>query len=124
MTDITTTIDRWFASLNEPDANRRTPDIAAAWAEDGRWVDPPFEGQGHAEISQMVDGVYAQYPGARFRRTSSVDAHHDAVRYGWELVNPDGDVIVAGTDIGQLASDGRLLRVGGFSGALEAEQPA
>jgi hypothetical protein len=124
MTDVSTTIDSWFAALNEPEAARRAAHVEQAWAGDGRWVDPPFEGQGHAEISQMVDGVYAQYPGARFRRVTSLDAHHDAVRYGWELVDPQGDVIVAGTDIGQLAPDGRLQRVSGFFGALGAEQAA
>jgi hypothetical protein len=98
--------------------------VQRAWADDGRWVDPPFEGQGHAEISRMVDGVHAQYPGARFRRVSAIDAHHDAVRYGWELVGPDGGVIVAGTDVGQLAADGRLKRISGFFGGLPAEDAA
>ena len=123
-TNITTTIDTWFAALNEPDASRRTAHVEQAWAADGRWVDPPFEGEGHAAISQMVDGVYAQFPKARFRRVSSLDAHHDTVRYAWELVDPEGEVLVAGTDIGQLAPDGRLQRVSGFFGELPAEQAA
>jgi len=124
MTDTNTTIERWFYALNETDAARRAEHIEAAWAQDGRWVDPPFEGQGHAEINGMLDGVHQQYAGARFRRTSALDVHHDAVRYGWELVNPDGDIVVAGIDICQLAADGRLQRVSGFFGELPAEQAA
>jgi hypothetical protein len=64
----------------------------------------------------MVDGVHAQYPNARFQRTSAVDSHHDAVRYRWRLVGQDGSVIVAGLDAGHLAADRRLQRLSGFFG--------
>ena len=124
MTEINDTITSWFSALNETDARRRAAHLERAWADDGRWVDPPFEGQGHDAINQMVDGVHQQYAGCRFRRVSAVDAHHDAVRYGWEMVDPDGNVIVAGLDIGQLAPDGRLLRVSGFFGELPEELAA
>jgi hypothetical protein len=116
MTDVSSTIDTWFATLNELDSSKRAQLVERAWAGDGRWVDPPFEGEGHAGINEMVGAVYQSYPDHRFRRVSAIDAHHDAVRYGWELVNPDGSVVLAGTDIGQLAGDGRLSRITGFFG--------
>jgi hypothetical protein len=122
MTDIATTIDHWFTALNETDPDARRAHIEHAWSADGQWVDPPFEGQGHETLNQMVDGVQAQYPKARFRRISAVDSHHDAVRYRWELVGEDGGVIVTGLDAGQTAADGRLQRVSGFFG--EPEQVA
>jgi hypothetical protein len=120
MTDVNTTIDIWFAGLNELDASKRAGLVQEAWAGDGRWVDPPFVGEGHSGINQMVEAVYQQYPDHRFRRVSEIDAHHDAVRYGWELVNRDGSVVLAGTDIAQLGDDGRLQRVTGFFGELAA----
>lgn len=116
MTDIETSVERWFTALNEVDAARRTELLAAAWAPDGRWVDPPFEGSGHAEISGMIDAIYQQYPEHRFRRAGDVDGHHDSVRVPWELVSPDGDVVLAGTDFGILGDDGRFARVTGFFG--------
>jgi hypothetical protein len=120
MADIETTIEKWFTALNEPDPERRSQALAEAWAPDGRWVDPPFEGEGHGPISQMIDAVYQQYPDHRFRRASAVDAHHDALRVAWELVSPDGDVVLAGTDVGQVTDDGKLARVTGFFGPLPA----
>ena len=119
MTDVNITIDTWFASLNELDSGKRAGLVKQAWTGDGRWVDPPFEGEGHEGISQMVDAVYQSYPEHRFRRVSGIDAHHDAVRYGWELVDPEGSVVLAGTDIGLVADDGRLSRVTGFFGQPE-----
>jgi hypothetical protein len=118
MADVEAIIERWFTALNEPDGGRRAELVEQAWAPDGRWVDPPFEGQGHDAINEMVSGVYAQYPDHRFRLVSGVDAHHDSLRVGWELVSPDGDVVVAGTDVGVLDGDGRLSRVTGFFGPL------
>jgi hypothetical protein len=116
MTDLSSTIDTWFATLNELDADKRAALVEQAWAGDGRWVDPPFEGEGHTGINEMVETVYQHYPNHRFRRVSELDAHHDAVRYGWELVDPDGSVVLAGTDVGLVADDGRLSRITGFFG--------
>lgn len=124
MSDLNATIESWFASLNEPRADRRAEQLERAWADGGRWVDPPFEGEGREAISRMVDAVYAQYPGCRFRRASAIDTHHDAVRYAWEMIDPDGNALVAGVDVGQLAPDGRLQRISGFFGELPDELAA
>jgi hypothetical protein len=118
MADVETTIERWFTALNETDGSRRAPLVEQAWTPDGQWVDPPFEGQGHEAINGMVDAIYQQFPDHRFRRASAIDAHHDSLRIGWELVSPDGEVAVAGTDVGVLDGDGRLARVTGFFGPL------
>jgi len=72
----------------------------------------------------MVTGVQARFPGHRFRRVSGIDIHHDQLRFAWELVAPDGAVVVAGIDVGVLAADGRLRRITGFFGALPAEAAA
>ena len=66
---------------------------------------------GYADYSQQ------QYPGYKFRRTSGVDGHHDAVRFGWELFGPDGTVLVAGIDIG-VVDEGKLRSITGFFGEL------
>jgi SnoaL-like protein len=124
MSDVDTTIDTYLDMLNETDATRRAELVARAWTPDGRWVDPPLESEGHAGIAEMVAGVHAQFPGHRFRRVSGVDAHHDRLRFGWELVAPDGAVVIAGTDVGELAPDGRLRRITGFFGDLPAADAA
>ena len=83
-----------------------------------------LEAEGHAAISEMVAGVQAKFPGHRFRRRSGVDTHHDQLRFAWDLVNPEGTVVVAGLDIGALASDGRLRRITGFFGEVPAATAA
>src|SRR5882762_1300042 len=90
----------------------------------GHYVDPMLEAEGHAGLSEMVTGVQARFPGHRFRRVSGIDTHHDQVRFAWELVAPDGAVVVGGIDIGALAADGRLRHIAGFFGAPPAEAAA
>jgi hypothetical protein len=124
VTNISTTIDTLFAMWNEPDADRRAQLVEAVWAEDGRLVDPPLDGSGNPGISDMVAAVQSQFPGHTFRRTTAIDTHHDTLRYGWDLVGPDGAVVATGLDVGVLADDGRLRRVNGFLGPLLEEASA
>jgi hypothetical protein len=124
MSDITDTIDAYLAMLNETDAGRRAGLIEKAWAPGGTYVDPVLLAAGHDALSDMVAGIHAQFPGQRFRRTSGIDAHHDQVRFAWEMFDPSGAVTVAGVDVGTLAPDGRLVHITGFFGDLPAAAEA
>lgn len=116
--DHTTTVDTHLAAYGEPDPTRRRALLAQVWTEDGRLVDPPGVGDGHAGIDELAVAVQARFPDHRFRRTTEVDAHNDVLRYGWELVAPDGSVAAPGVDVAQVAPDGRLRHVAGFLGEL------
>src|SRR5918911_1082706 len=107
-------IDIYLDALNEGDDAARAKLVAQAFTEDARFSDPLLEAAGRDEIARLAPVVQAQFPGARFRRTTEVDAHHDFIRFGWELRAEDGSVIVAGIDAGVIAADGRLARVVGF----------
>ena len=124
MTDITNTVDTYLSAWSEPDPARRAELIASVWTEDGRLVDPPLSGEGHDGISDMAEVLQQHYAGHRFRRTSGIDAHHDHLRFAWELVGPDGQVALTGLDVAQVTEDGRLRRVTGFFGELPAADAA
>jgi len=117
-TTTSTIVDSYLAGYCEPDDQRRAELLSAAWAEDGRLIDPPLTGEGHAGIEAAARALQQQFPAHRFRRTSGIDAHHDQLRFGWELVSPGGDVVLDGVDVGELAPDGRLRRIVGFFGSL------
>ena len=119
-TDVTTIVDGHLAAYAEPDAERRTELIRAVWAPDGELVDPPLTGAGHDGIDTAAGVLQQHYPGHTFRRTTAVDAHHASARYGWQLVDPEGAVVLAGTDFAELTEDGRLRRITGFFGEPEA----
>ena len=120
MGNATTIVDTYLAMWNETDPTRRARLIEQGWVGDGRYVDPMLEAQGHGALGEMVAGIQAKFPGHRFRRRSGVDAHHDQLRFAWDLVAQDGAVVVAGIDVGALAVDGRLARITGFFGDAPA----
>ncbi|HEY8544993.1 MAG TPA: nuclear transport factor 2 family protein [Acidimicrobiales bacterium] len=117
---ITAVVDAYLASLDEPDATKRAELVAQAWAPDGRYTDPLQELNGHAELASMQAVVQEHYAGASFRRTSGIDAHHDSVRFAWDLTYPDGTLVIAGIDVGRLGPDGKLTSITGFFGDLPA----
>lgn len=118
MNDLTTVIDAWLEAFAEEDVERRTKLIEQAWSPEGRLVDPPLEGEGYGGLSEAADLVNTHYAGHTFRRVSGIDTHHEFVRYGWELVAPDGNAVIAGIDVGEVAPDGRLRKITGFFGDL------
>jgi len=124
MPEIEPTVDTYLAMWNETDADRRAELIRTAWVDTGHYADPLLEAKGHDALSEMVAGFHEQYPDHRFRRTSGIDEHHGIVRFGWELVAPDGAVFIGGIDIGALAEDGRLARIVGFFGDVPARAAA
>jgi hypothetical protein len=113
MRDITTVVDDYIATWNEPDAARRRALAAAVWTEDGTYVDPLMRGEGHDGIAAMIGAAQAQFPGHRFELSFGPDAHNAAVRFAWTLVGDNGPA-ARGTDFATVAGDGRLRAVTGF----------
>jgi hypothetical protein len=91
-------IDRYFAMWNATDAAQRRDLIAQTYTEDANYIDPLMQSQGREGIDAMVAGVQAQFTSHTFRLTSAVDAHHDRVRFTWDLAPNGGAALVKGTD--------------------------
>ncbi len=113
MSSMTELADRYIAMWNETDAGRRRDLIASTWTADASYCDPLVAGDGHAGIDAMVKAVQERFPKHRFRRSSEVDAHHDRIRFAWELAPEGGAAIARGVDFGVVAGD-RLQSITGF----------
>lgn len=108
-------IDTYIACWNEADAARRAALASETFTEAATYTDPLMEGRGPDGIAAMIGAARAHFPGLSFRRAGKVDAHHDLLRFTWELADGDGPAVAAGTDIAELAADGRFARVLGFT---------
>jgi hypothetical protein len=118
MTALADIVDTHIAAYCDPDPERRAARFASVWAPDGELLDPPIEGRGLEAITGLTDVVLGLYPGHRFERTTVVDEHHGWARYGWVLLDPDGTVVLTGTDVVRVDEQGRLTQVVGFFGEL------
>jgi hypothetical protein len=113
MKNITDIVDTYIASWNETDPERRRALVGQTWSEDGSYLDPMMSGDGPDQISAMIAAAQQQFPGHRFALAAGPDAHHDRVRFTWNLVGSEGPVAVGG-DFATVAPDGRLRAVTGF----------
>ncbi|MFE4212632.1 nuclear transport factor 2 family protein [Streptomyces sp. NPDC056844] len=108
-------VERYFAAWNAATPEDLDKAVAAAFTEDGTYTDPLVEARGHEGIAAAVTGAQQQFPGFTFQLTGTPDAHHDLVRFTWDLVSTaDGSAPAAGFDVITLAEDGRIAHVAGF----------
>jgi SnoaL-like protein len=114
MAEVSTVVDGYIAMWNETDPERRRSIIEQTWTDDGSYVDPHAEVAGAEGLDTLVAAVQEQFPGHRFVLAAGPDAHHDRVRFTWQLVGEDGDAIATGVDFATVADDGRLRSVTGF----------
>ncbi len=107
--------ERYVAAWNEPDAEARRRAVVGLWTEDGAYTDPLAAVQGHEAIATVIEGARGMFPGHVFELAGKVNAHHDVVRFGWELMpEGGGEATVVGFDVAVVAEDGRLRSVYGF----------
>ena len=124
MNDIERLINRYIDVWNERAADRRAAGVSEIWAADGSYVDPLVSAAGRDQIDAAIDGAQRQFPDFSFRLAGAVEAHHNLVRFSWEL-GPDGpggsdslsgseEAPIAGSDVAVLDADGKLRDVHGF----------
>lgn len=107
-------LDRYIATWNERDADKRRAAVDDLWAPEGTYTDPLAEVRGREAVDATIAAVQAQFPDFVFRPGELFDAHHDIARFTWELGPSDGEAVVIGFDVAVLAADGRLQHVHGF----------
>ncbi|KMS73931.1 polyketide cyclase [Streptomyces viridochromogenes] len=115
-------VARYFEAWNtrEPEALARA--VALAWAPQGGYTDPLADVRGYEGIVAVVAAAQARFQGFGFRRTGSVDGHHDTARFAWELVREaDGTAPVARSDVITLDAEGQIMSVLGFLDRVPAE---
>jgi hypothetical protein len=106
--------DRYLAAWNETDPAARSAVMADLFTDDVRYTDPLGSAEGRAALDAAIGAVQQQFPGFAFRLAGPVDAHHDQVRFSWELGPAGQEAPVAGFDVAVVDADGRIRTVLGF----------
>ena len=114
MTDFHILAERYIATWNERDPDRRRRAVDDLWAEEGRYLDPLEQAYGRDAIDATIGAAQAQFPGFEFRLAGPVDGHHDQARFTWELGQPGAEAVVVGFDVAERDRQGQLVTVLGF----------
>jgi hypothetical protein len=88
--------------------------MADLFTDDVRYTDPLGSAEGRAALEATIGAVQQQFPGFVFRLAGPVDAHHDQVRFSWELGPAGQEAPVAGFDVAVVDAGGRIRTVLGF----------
>lgn len=111
MTDVDELITRYVAIWNEPDEARRGERIPGIWSEKTSLYNRLREYRGHVGIEQATKRSYDLFGsrGFSFRPRGEAIAHHGAVRFTWEMLNPERAVDSVGTQFLMLDDRGLIL---------------
>jgi hypothetical protein len=113
MKDLNQLINRYMGIWNEPSADQRRKITAELWADDGVQFVSQQEFRGHQALEERVFRAYERFvqtEGCIFRLSGDIDAHHNGVRFTWEMVSATGDEVKGAGLIFLLLNDaGRIL---------------
>jgi hypothetical protein len=121
--NATAVVEGYFTCWNSTDPARRAAAIRSTWAPDARLIDPMVDVTGHEQLAGTFAAFHETFAGSSFRRLGGIDSHHDHLRWGWEMVDRNDDVLLDGIDVALLDDDGRIRYVVGFFGAALPTAP-
>ncbi|SOE03858.1 nuclear transport factor 2 family protein [Blastococcus haudaquaticus] len=105
---------RYLAAWNETDPAARAAAIEDLFTDDVTYTDPLVSVQGRQALDATIAAVQQQFPGFVFQAAGPADAHHDQVRFTWDLGQPGRDAPVSGFDVAVVDGTGRIRTVLGF----------
>jgi hypothetical protein len=124
-------VEKYLALWNAQDAEQRRRLIAALWTENGRHLlQPPqevraiaarpglgitaiLEARGHQEIEARATSAYEHWVGSEglsFRGRGDAERLGDVVKFHWEAVARDGQVVAVGLVFLVCTASGRIER--------------
>lgn len=109
-------VAEYAASLIEPDEGRRLALLESVWVDDCEVILPEVRVVGRAAINAHITSIRRSFGRATPIVVPPIDAHNGYIRFEWRMIDPTGDIVAAGVNIGEQADDGRLRRVVLFRG--------
>jgi hypothetical protein len=110
--DIEGFVDRYVAMWNESNPERRGQVVRILFSENAIDFTSTREVRGQQDIEARVAASYDKWvatEGFVFRSLGNVSAHHDAIRFNWEMVPvAGGDAASLGFEFIILGDDGRI----------------
>lgn len=116
----TTGLEKMLAIWNSADKDEQRRLASEALEHNVHFADPNHNIVGREAFLAMVATVQAAIPGARYSRTSRIDAQNNFCRYHWRI-EVGQERLMDGFDVTEVTDTGRVAKVIGFFGDLERE---
>jgi uncharacterized protein YndB with AHSA1/START domain len=112
--DLAGRVDRYFSLWSERGAATRHGGLAALVADNVAFRDAFSCTSGLDDLSDHLAAAQAHMPGMRLRRSGDVRHCQGTAIVDWVAEGEDGQQRAAGTNVFDLAPDGRIVRIVGF----------
>jgi uncharacterized protein YndB with AHSA1/START domain len=113
---VATLVDRYLAIWSEADAGARARTVAAVLSEDVGFRDSFGCARGREELLAHIAAAQTHMPGLQMRREGEARQCQGMALVDWSAVAADGSPRGRGTNVFQLAPDGRITDIVGFWG--------
>lgn len=110
-------IDRYLAAWNENDPTKREKILSEVAAPSIRYADAFGLTQGVDELAAHIAAARQHFAAVELERRGEVRQAHGTAIAEWVAVTPGGETAMAGTNVFELAADGRIARVVGIASA-------
>jgi hypothetical protein len=111
---VTGLVDRYFAAWSEGDAARRQEEVGATTMEDVTFKDAFSCTEGRDDLLAHLAAARVHMPGVRLERDGEVRQCQGTAVGDWVARTADGQERGRGTNVFDLAPDGRITRVVGL----------
>jgi len=108
--------ERWFAAWNEADAAARRRAFRTLVTDDVLFQDAYSLTRGFDDLDAHVAGAKVHMPGITMEKSAATRQCQGTALVEWVAKLPDGKPMAKGTNVFELAPDGRIERVVGFWG--------
>ena len=108
--------EMYQAAWRETDEGARRALLEKAWATDGVYLDPGARVDGREALIAHIGGFPERFPDHTIVGTTGVDVHDGYLRFGWQMVDPDGRQVLEGVDFGAYDESGQITLLVGFFG--------
>jgi uncharacterized protein YndB with AHSA1/START domain len=112
--EVARLVDRYFALWAEPDAAARSRELEAIATEGVVFRDKFGSTRGRDALNVHIAAVHVHMPGVGLRREGGVRQCQGTAIVDWSASGPGGEARGRGSNVFDLAPDGRIARVVGF----------
>ena len=113
---VTRHVDAFLRAWGEPDGKRRRELLEACVTREISFRDAFSANEGLEDLLANLDAVQIFLPGAALSRSGDVRLSHGTALADWTATKDGGEPMGTGTNVFELAPDGRIARVTGFWG--------
>ena len=108
-------VDAWYAAWGESDDDKRRADLASILTDDVEFRDSWGVTSGLDDLLGHIAAARVHLSSAKLERQGDIRRSHGVVLADFIAANPEGEQVMAGTNVFLLAPDGRIRSVTGLA---------